>query len=221
MQITPDGDYTQTGVEWNKVGYGSRQHAQYVTAPERSGLYYFHARTDSGPVLRLPLDRGARLAAEPRRRAGLEHHLERLQQFRRAEQLHPRRPTAADAHGQRPARAAALQRSRVRHLERRGLCAAVVRPARADQPHARGERARPTRSKAAPPATSRRPSGGCWAGWSARASTTTSTPRPNCTPASSTSIGYRVLVISTHPEYWSRTMYQRGEDAGSSSGAAG
>jgi hypothetical protein len=54
MQITPDGDYTQTGVAWNKVGYGSWQHAQYVTAPERSGLYYFHARTDSGRFFAFP-----------------------------------------------------------------------------------------------------------------------------------------------------------------------
>ena len=54
MQITPDGDYTQTGVEWNKVGYGSMQHAQYVTAPDRSGLYYFHARTESGRFFSFP-----------------------------------------------------------------------------------------------------------------------------------------------------------------------
>ena len=54
MQITPDGDYTQTGVQWNKFGYGSWQHAQFVTAPERSGLYYFHARTDSGRFFSFP-----------------------------------------------------------------------------------------------------------------------------------------------------------------------
>jgi hypothetical protein len=54
MQITPDGDYTQTGVEWNKIGYGSRQHGQYVTAPEPSGLYYFHARTASGEFFSFP-----------------------------------------------------------------------------------------------------------------------------------------------------------------------
>ncbi|REK09918.1 MAG: carboxypeptidase regulatory-like domain-containing protein [Planctomycetota bacterium] len=54
MQITPDGDYTQTGVQWNKVGYGSKQHHQYVAAPERSGLYYFHARTDSGRFFAFP-----------------------------------------------------------------------------------------------------------------------------------------------------------------------
>ena len=44
MQITPDGDYTQTGVNWNKIGYGSAHHTQFVTGPEKSGLYYLHAK---------------------------------------------------------------------------------------------------------------------------------------------------------------------------------
>lgn len=48
MQITPDGDYTQNGVRWNTVGYGSPHHTQLVTAPDRSGLYYFHAKGKSG-----------------------------------------------------------------------------------------------------------------------------------------------------------------------------
>ncbi|HJT79497.1 MAG TPA: carboxypeptidase-like regulatory domain-containing protein [Gemmataceae bacterium] len=48
MQVTPDGDYTRTGVRWNQVGYTSPTHKQFVTAPERSGLYYFHAATPSG-----------------------------------------------------------------------------------------------------------------------------------------------------------------------------
>jgi hypothetical protein len=43
MQITPDGDYTQTGVAWNKQGYNIAVHHQFVEAPSRSGLYYFHA----------------------------------------------------------------------------------------------------------------------------------------------------------------------------------
>ena len=48
MQITPDGDYTRTGVAWNEVGYSNPALKQFVTAPERSGLYYFRARTPSG-----------------------------------------------------------------------------------------------------------------------------------------------------------------------------
>ena len=54
MQITPDGDYTQSGVEWNKIGYGNVQLAQMLTAPERSGLYYIHAETPSGKFFTFP-----------------------------------------------------------------------------------------------------------------------------------------------------------------------
>ena len=54
MQITPDGDYTQTGVQWNKIGYGNPDLTQFATAPERSGLYYFHAETDSGAFFSFP-----------------------------------------------------------------------------------------------------------------------------------------------------------------------
>lgn len=53
-QITPDGDYTQTGVQWNKFGYASPHHKQLVEAPERSGLYYFHAKTESGRFFSFP-----------------------------------------------------------------------------------------------------------------------------------------------------------------------
>ena len=54
MQITPDGDYTQTGVQWNKFGYTSPHHLQYVDAPQRSGLYYLHASTPSGRFFACP-----------------------------------------------------------------------------------------------------------------------------------------------------------------------
>jgi N,N-dimethylformamidase beta subunit-like protein len=54
MQITPDGDYTQRGVEWNRVGYTSPSHTQKVVAPQRSGLYYFHASTKSGATFAFP-----------------------------------------------------------------------------------------------------------------------------------------------------------------------
>ena len=41
QQILPDGDFTQTGVRWNQTGYAA---PPTVTAPDRSGLYYFQAR---------------------------------------------------------------------------------------------------------------------------------------------------------------------------------
>ncbi len=54
VQITPDGDYTQTGVQWNKFGYSSPHHKQFVEAPQRSGLYYFHLDTFSGAEYSFP-----------------------------------------------------------------------------------------------------------------------------------------------------------------------
>lgn len=54
LQITPDCDYSQTGVEWNKRGYLSRHPQQFVAAPERSGLYYLWARTPSGKKFSFP-----------------------------------------------------------------------------------------------------------------------------------------------------------------------
>lgn len=54
MQVTPDGDYTQTGCEWNKVGYVSPTHRQFVKAPDRSGLYFFRAATHSGRQFSFP-----------------------------------------------------------------------------------------------------------------------------------------------------------------------
>ena len=54
VQITPDGDYTQTGVMWNKFGYVNPHHKQYLAAPERTGLYYFHAQGESGKFFSFP-----------------------------------------------------------------------------------------------------------------------------------------------------------------------
>ena len=53
-QILPDGDFTRTGVQWNKVGFGSKWHQQRVTAPARSGLYYFHVTNANGEFFSFP-----------------------------------------------------------------------------------------------------------------------------------------------------------------------
>ena len=49
--ILPDEDFTQNGARWNQVGYSV---PPTVTAPERSGLYYFWARTPSGESFSFP-----------------------------------------------------------------------------------------------------------------------------------------------------------------------
>lgn len=67
IQILPDGDFTQTGVGWNRVGYGNPIYRQTVEAPAASGLYYFHARGTSGrnfafPWIVAPNEATARIA---------------------------------------------------------------------------------------------------------------------------------------------------------------
>ncbi len=54
MQITPDGDYTQTGVLWNKTGYANSVHSQSIKAPLKSGLYYFRVSTATGKQFSFP-----------------------------------------------------------------------------------------------------------------------------------------------------------------------
>ncbi|MBM4005084.1 MAG: carboxypeptidase regulatory-like domain-containing protein [Planctomycetes bacterium] len=54
MQITPDGDYTQSGAAWNRVGYQGGNPQQAVTAPDRSGLYYIRTFTRSGLEFSFP-----------------------------------------------------------------------------------------------------------------------------------------------------------------------
>lgn len=54
VQITPDGDYTQAGVHWNEVGYTHPHHKQFVAAPDRSGLYYFHSWNEAGEFFSFP-----------------------------------------------------------------------------------------------------------------------------------------------------------------------
>jgi hypothetical protein len=54
LQLLPDGDFTQTGVGWNDVGY-EHDHSQEVEAPRESGLYYFHMRgKESGSFFSFP-----------------------------------------------------------------------------------------------------------------------------------------------------------------------
>ena len=53
-QITPDADYTQTGVAWNQVGYNLEFQKHAISAPGRSGLYFLHAKTQSGKFFSFP-----------------------------------------------------------------------------------------------------------------------------------------------------------------------
>lgn len=111
MQVSPDGDYTQTGIAWNKLGYHSAVLSQFVEAPERSGLYYFHARSKSGDFFTFPW-----VVAPSRPRAKscgsrIGSYMECLQQLRWPLQLHQRRPLAAYADREFASRTQAVYRS--------------------------------------------------------------------------------------------------------------
>ena len=54
MQITPDGDYTRSGVGWNRTGYTLEFQKHGLTAPDRSGLYFLHATTMGGRFTNFP-----------------------------------------------------------------------------------------------------------------------------------------------------------------------
>jgi len=54
MQITPDGDYSGSGVAWNHTGYTLEFQKHGLTAPDRSGLYYLHATTLDGRFTNFP-----------------------------------------------------------------------------------------------------------------------------------------------------------------------
>ena len=112
MQITPDGDYTQTGVELEQAGYGSPHHTQLVTGPAVG------ASTTSRPKpsrARSSRSRGSWRRRRARSRAiadrghHVDQHLERVQQLRRPQQLRELHPSAARADRQRAPGSEALQ----------------------------------------------------------------------------------------------------------------
>lgn len=55
-QTLPDGDIAKIGVNWNhdRFDYSPDLEALTVIAPEKSGLYYFHMKTSSGETFSFP-----------------------------------------------------------------------------------------------------------------------------------------------------------------------
>jgi hypothetical protein len=159
MQITPDGDYTRTGVGWNKVGYGSPSHQQLVEAPARSGLYYFHARTPSGLSFSFPWI------------------------------VAPARPSAPVAVLASNITWNAYNSFGGRTLSTRLGAARLTRRCRLSVPSrsttSSWRNRSPTRSKAARRAISRPPNGACSDGSNAKVFPTISTAKRNCTTGNS------------------------------------
>lgn len=55
-QTIPDGDISKSGVKWNhaRFDFPPDLDARQVLAPDKSGLYYFHMETDSGESFSFP-----------------------------------------------------------------------------------------------------------------------------------------------------------------------
>jgi N,N-dimethylformamidase len=54
MQLFPDEDFTQTGVQWNRIGYTLEYQKHGLETPQQSGLYFLHATTRSGRFCSFP-----------------------------------------------------------------------------------------------------------------------------------------------------------------------
>jgi N,N-dimethylformamidase len=83
MQITPDGDYTQTGVEWNRRGYSNPHINQLVRAPGSVGPLLLSRRDGIREVLRLSMGSGPFETRRADRSTCVNKQLECLQQLGR------------------------------------------------------------------------------------------------------------------------------------------
>ena len=98
---------------------------QYVVAPQQSGLYYFHARTARGAEFAFPWIVAPTFPRAPV--AVLASNITGTRTTTSAAVATTSTPTACRrAHGQRPARAQAVHRSRRRHVRYRRLRGVVV-----------------------------------------------------------------------------------------------
>ena len=173
------------------------------TAPERSGLYYFHARTASGRFFRSP---GSWPRRGPRRTIAVLASNITWNAYNnfggRSNYIH------ADELPPTPTVNARLELTRYTDPEFGTWNATPTPRCRSTGPSRsttcpRTSRS-PTRSRAAPRATWRRPSGGCWAGSSAKDFAYDFYAETQLHDGLLDLDAYRVLILGTHPEYWSR-----------------
>lgn len=211
IQITPDGDYSQTGVAWNKFGYASPHHKQFVTAPQRSGLYYFHAKNEAGRFFSFPW-----IVAPPRPQspaAVLASNItwNAYNSFGgRSNYIHPDQLPAT------PTVNARLELNRYTNPEHINYASADYAPLSLDRPEPICSI--PEHVQATDPIEGRAACHVAEAEWRLLAWLEREGFAYDYYAETQLHFGqldldaYRVLVISTHPEYWSAQMYQRVKD---------
>lgn len=208
IQITPDGDYSQTGVQWNKFGYSSPHHKQFITAPERSGLYYFHAKNEAGRFFSFPWIVAPR---EPRAKVAVLASNITWNAYNsfggRSNYIHPDKlpPT--------PTVNARLELKRYTDPQHVNYDTTDYAPLSFDRPEPINHV--PEHVQATDPIAGRAACHLAPAEW--RLLAWLERERLDYDYYAETQLhfgqldldAYRVLVISTHPEYWSREMYDR------------
>lgn len=208
VQITPDGDYTQTGAMWNKFGYTSPHHKQFVTAPDRTGLYYFHAKSEAGRFFSFPWIVAPR---QPRAKIAVLASNVTWNAYNnfggRSNYIHP------DKLPLTPTANARLELKRYTDPQHINYDTTDYAPLSFDRPEPINhvpEDVQPTDPIAGRAACHLAPAEWRLLAWLER-------ERIDYDYWAETQLhsgqldldAYRVLVISTHPEYWSRQMYDR------------
>ncbi len=208
MQITPDGDYTQSGVEWNKNGYHSASLSQWIEAPRRSGLYYLHARSKSGEFFSFPW-----VVSPPEPSAAIavlasDVNWNAYNSFGgRSNYIH------ADRFPPTPTVNARLELTRYTEAEHRTYDSETYQPLSLDRPDPFNHI--DVGEQLTDPIAGRQ---GChmaaaeWRllGWLEQQNFEYDYYSETQFHFDQVPLDkYRVLILSTHPEYWSRTMYDR------------
>lgn len=209
-QILPDADVTQTGAQWNRCGYTSPGHVRHVPAPERSGLYYFHVTLESGAFTSFPWVVAPRAATADVAVLASTNTWNAYNAFGgRSNYINadglPPRPTvnarqdlARYVHGNEATHAAPNRRYPPLSFDR-------PEPACRIDPHADAGDPAPGRvaSSLAP---------GLWRllAWLEREGYDHDLWADAHLHSGALDLdAYRVLVLDMHPEYWSRTMYEK------------
>jgi len=208
MQITPDGDYTQCGVGWNKNGYHSSSVRQLLEAPQRSGLYYLHARSKSGDFFSFPWVVSPQQPAASIAVLASDVNWNAYNSFGgRSNYIH------ADQFPETPTVNARLELTRYTVVEHRTYDSETYQPLSLDRPDPFNHI--DEAEQLTDPIAGRQ---GChlasaeWRllGWLEQQQFeydyySESRFHFDQLPLES----YRVVILSTHPEYWSRAMYDR------------
>lgn len=208
VQISPDGDYSQTGVRWNSVGYANPDHVQYLTAPPRTGLYYFQAKGESGAFFSFPWVVAPERPSAPIAVLAGDLNWNAYNNFGgRSNYIHPEGMPAV------PTANARMELDRYLHPERAGYVVNDYAPLSLDRPELinhlpEGERITDPIEGRAPNHIA--PAEWRLLGWLEREGFAYDLYAESQFAKGMLDLdSYKVVITGPHPEYWTRDMYFR------------